>query len=107
MSGYLGTGTGCARTDVVLDEGTDGWPGIFPMDEFQGLVLPEVANCSVIMEGSENAEMEIVSFRDKGTIVQRGSLSDSKERGGDVTGSLGREERISDRRCSTSMRVEA
>ena len=35
-------GTGCARTDVVPDKGTDAWPGIFLVDEFQGSVLPKV-----------------------------------------------------------------
>ena len=69
MSGYLGTGAGCARTDVVLDEGMDTQPGIFLTDEFQSLVLPEVASCRMIMEGSENLEMEIVSFGDEDTIV--------------------------------------
>ena len=69
VSGCLGVGTGCAGTDVVLDKGTDARPGIFPMDEFQGLVLPEVASCRMIMEGSENSEMEIVSFRDEDTVV--------------------------------------
>ena len=54
MLGCLGTGTGYARTDIVLDEGTDAQPGIFLTDEFQGSVLPEVAGCRVIMEGSEN-----------------------------------------------------
>ena len=34
VSGCLGTGTGCARTDIVLDEGADAQPGIFPTDEF-------------------------------------------------------------------------
>ena len=67
--GCLGTGTGCARTDVVLDEGADAWPGIFPTDEFQGSVLPEVASCRVIVEGSENSEAEIVSFGDEDTVV--------------------------------------
>ena len=40
-------------------------------------------------------------------MVHRGSSSDSAERRGDVTGSLGREERISDRSCSMLMRTEA
>ena len=69
MSGCLGTGTGCARTDVVLDKGMDAWPDIFPMDEFQGSVLPEVASCRMIMEGVENMETEIVSFRNEDMIV--------------------------------------
>ena len=62
-------GAGRARTDVVLEKGTDAWPGIFPTDEFQGLVLPKVASCRVIMEGLENVEMEIVSFRDEDMVV--------------------------------------
>ena len=49
VSGCLGMGTGCARTDVVLDKGADARPGIFPTDEFQGSVLPEVASCRVII----------------------------------------------------------
>ena len=69
MLGCLGTGTGCARADVVLDQGMDAWPGIFLTDEFQGSVLPEVASCRVIMEGSENSEMEIVSFGDEDMVV--------------------------------------
>ena len=69
MSGCLGMGTGCARTNVVLDEGMDALPGIFLMDEFQGSVLPEVASCRMIVEGLENSEMEIVSFGDEDTIV--------------------------------------
>ena len=69
MSGCLGMGAGSARTDVVLDKDIDTWPGIFLMDEFQGLVLPKMASCRMIMEGSENAKMEIVSFRDEDTIV--------------------------------------
>ena len=69
MLGCLGMGTGCARTDIVLDEGMDTQPGIFLTDEFQSLVLPEVASCRMIMEGSENLEMEIVSFGDEDTIV--------------------------------------
>ena len=69
MSGCLGMGIGCARTDVVLDEGADARPGIFPTDEFQGSVLLEVAGYRMIVEGSENAEMEIVSFGDEDTIV--------------------------------------
>ena len=69
VSGCLGMGSGCAGTDVVLDEGGDAWPGIFPMNKFQGLVLPKVASCRVIVEGSENSKMEIVSFRDKDTVV--------------------------------------
>ena len=62
-------GAGCARTDIVLDEGTDARPGIFPMDEFQGSVLPEVASCRMIVEGLENSETEIVSFGNEDTIV--------------------------------------
>ena len=69
VSGCLGTGTGCTGTDIVLDEGADAQPGIFPTDEFQGLVLPEVASCRMIMESLENAEMEIVSFGDEDMIV--------------------------------------
>ena len=64
MLGCLGMGTGCARTDIVLDEGMGAWPGIF-----QGSVLPEVASCRMIVEGSENVEMEIVSFRNEDMIV--------------------------------------
>ena len=43
MLGCLETGTGCARTDIILDKGMDAQPGIFLTDKFQGLVLPEVA----------------------------------------------------------------
>ena len=42
-----------------------------------------------------------------GSMVHRGSSSDSAERRGDVTGSLGRKERISDQSCSMSTRTEA
>ena len=42
-----------------------------------------------------------------GLMVHHGSLSDSVERRRDATGSLGREERISDRSCSMSTRTEA
>ena len=69
MLGCLGTGTECARTDVVLDEGTDAQPGIFLMDEFQGSVLPKVASCGMIMEGLVSVETGIVSSRDKDTIA--------------------------------------
>ena len=69
VSGCLGTGTGCARTDVVLDKGADAWPGIFSTDEFQCSVLPEVASCRMIVESSENSEAEVVSFRDEDTVV--------------------------------------
>ena len=67
--GCLEMGAGCARTDVVLDEGVDAWPGIFPTDEFQGSVLPEVASYRMIVKGSENLETEIVSFGDEDMIV--------------------------------------
>ena len=69
VSGCLGTGTGCARTDIVLDEGVNARPGILPMDEFQGSVLPEVASCRMIVESLENSETEIVSFGDEDTVV--------------------------------------
>ena len=69
VSGCLGMGTGCARTDVVLDKGADARPGIFLMDEFQCSVLPEVASCRVIMEGLENSETEIVSFGEEDAVV--------------------------------------
>ena len=48
-----------------------------------------------------------LSRNPSGLIVQRGSLSDSKERRGDATGSLGREERMSDWSCLASTRMEA
>ena len=69
MLGCLGTGTECARTDVVLDEGTDAQPGIFLMDEFQGSVLPKVASGGMIMKGLVSVKTGIVSSRDKDTIA--------------------------------------
>ena len=69
MSGCLGTGAGCARTDIVLDKGMDAQPGVFPTDEFQGSVLPKVASCRVIVEGSENVETEVIGFRNEDMIV--------------------------------------
>ena len=42
-----------------------------------------------------------------GLVVQCGPLSDSEERRGDVTGSLGRKKRILDWSCSMFMRMEA
>ena len=67
--GCLGMGTGCARTDVVLDKGADARPGIFLTDESEGSVLPEVASCRVIVEGSENSETEIISFGNEDMVV--------------------------------------
>ena len=70
MSLRFGPHTSDTGLAEVFDEGADVRPGVISPNEFQGLVLTEMAREDVVVLEIEDAESEIVHIGDVDSIVK-------------------------------------
>ena len=63
--------TGRTGVAVVLDKGSHSGPNVVPMDQFEGLVLTQVARQRMIMLVLENPQAKVWHFQYVNLVVQK------------------------------------